>query len=371
MLIVYSLRSVWSRRLSASVPIFITAIAIGGAACSAACLQGFADVLRNTSRRIAVVARPSIRYEDVSTLDLEDIVRTVGAMPGHVGRAADAADLVAQLPCNASFVRYRAVSPNAASFHSGVVLPAGAIEEGKPGVLVGAMLAMERPELRPPGTVRVAGATLPILGVFDAPGTPYESEIWTSRSTLIDLRLVSGYSTLRLPVADESELVSLREVVARMFPGTLEVRTERNFYDSLFIRGDRDGHEELVLLTLLLLVVAGTVANLNATYSVALGRRNEFFTLSMIGFRRARIIGLVLQEAIAVSLIGGTIGVLLAYALTHGRFVLIGETDVVSVTRFSPQVIGAALILSLVMAVVGGGLAAIQAISMGSRSSDA
>jgi putative ABC transport system permease protein len=267
------------------------------------------------------------------------------------------------LPCNKGYASFRGVTPSGASLHGGVVLPAGALAERSRGVLVGAKLAARDPALAAPGVLRVGPVELPIAGVLEAPGTPFESEVWIAQATLAELHLGSGYSTLRVPVRDDAHLGQVREAVARMGRGTLEAHTERDFFALLLARADAGSHEGLLLVTLFLLVAAGIAASTNAMYSVALSRRSEFFTLTILGFPRLELVALVVQESLAVNLVGGALGLVASRALVHGRLFEIGESQILTTARFSPAVVAAALGLAAVVGLVGGAIAALQALA--------
>ena len=112
------------------------------------------------------------------------------------------------------------------------------------------------------------------------------------------------------------------------------------------------------------MAIGAAVAALNTLYSAVCARSLEIATLRAIGFGASGIVLSVFAEAIALSLVGGSIGALLAWLLYNGKAVdtkggqfiqLVFHIDV------TPMVVAQGMAGALLIGLVGGLLPAIRA----------
>ena len=109
----------------------------------------------------------------------------------------------------------------------------------------------------------------------------------------------------------------------------------------------------------LVIAVGAVFGGMNTMYSAVAGRRHEIGVLRSLGFRRSAVLASFLGESLAISLVGGVIGLVFGLGLSMvpvdlpmlpaGR-VSLGLTQVVW-----------SLTLALVVGVAGGLLPALQA----------
>jgi putative ABC transport system permease protein len=106
----------------------------------------------------------------------------------------------------------------------------------------------------------------------------------------------------------------------------------------------------------MLLVIANTMAQ-----SVR-ERTNEIGVLKTLGFKDGRVVGLVLSEALALTLLGGLIGLLFAYGAVGGIRTFIGQY--MPVFEIGGQTAGASVLLMVGLGLVAGLWPAMQAMQL-------
>jgi ABC-type lipoprotein release transport system permease subunit len=154
-----------------------------------------------------------------------------------------------------------------------------------------------------------------VVGVFEAGGTAFESEVWADvRELANDAKRIMPFSGIRLRVASPQELERLERVIDDDPRFALDAEPEIDYY----------AEQSKPAITLYVLVVgiavlAGVGAAFGATntmYAAVQSRTAEIGTLRALGFSRASILWAFELEAVALSLLGFLIGALCTWALS-------------------------------------------------------
>jgi putative ABC transport system permease protein len=116
-------------------------------------------------------------------------------------------------------------------------------------------------------------------------------------------------------------------------------------------------------LIALLMGIGAVVGAINILYTAISARSREIATLRAVGFGRPAVVGSVLVEGLLLGLIGGAIGVGVAYALFNGfqASTLSGYSAVVFRFAVTPALIAIGLAFALAMGFIGGLFPAIRA----------
>lgn len=208
------------------------------------------------------------------------------------------------------------------------------------------------------------GREVSVVGVFEADGSVLESELWG------DLELVRRafgrpgvVSSVRLRLEDSKRLDQARTAAAERAQLNVSLVREDEFYEQ-----QSEGTASFVgVLGLAIAAMASLGAMLGAaiTMHAAIGnRRREIGVLRALGFTRMAILTTFVLEAMAVALVGGALGSLVALGLA---FVELSVMNVASwshvVFRFHPSLAIAATATSsgAVMGLLGGLFPAIEA----------
>lgn len=121
--------------------------------------------------------------------------------------------------------------------------------------------------------------------------------------------------------------------------------------------------EATAWLTSTVAVAVGTLGLLNTMLMSVIERIREISILRAIGWRRSRVVRMVLGECLLVSLAGAVLGTLGAVALTGWLSTLPAVAGFIGGT-IAPNVIGIGFLLALGVAIVGGVYPAYQATRM-------
>jgi putative ABC transport system permease protein len=111
-------------------------------------------------------------------------------------------------------------------------------------------------------------------------------------------------------------------------------------------------HNTVTIIAALALIVGG-LGVLNTMAMAVLERRREIALLGAIGWRRLRLVTLVLTEGIAVSMVGAALGLLLGVIGARGLNDALGVSAVVT-PQVTPGTLGKGLLIGLAIGVIGG-----------------
>ena len=220
----------------------------------------------------------------------------------------------------------RGVTGTAYSVHPQVRMSAGrAPNRGADEVAVGAT-ALRRIGLEPdtirnvldaqqPFHIRVDGRRQRVVGVFEAPGTMMDGEVWMP---LQDLLVHSQRSTLSVVVISlDQASASDVELFAQRRPD-LEIVSipEVTYYSALgqFFRPV----QVMVLASAALVGLGGLLGGLNTMYAAFAARIRETASLQTLGFSRSAIAISMVQEALLATLSGALIAIVLGLVVLRG-----------------------------------------------------
>lgn len=164
-----------------------------------------------------------------------------------------------------------------------------AFKAGLEEVVVGRRIVDRIEGLELGGTLKYRRQILRVVGVFEAEGAAFESEVWGDYEVLRSaLRRAAGSNSLVIRVKDAGEVARLDRWLRLQQNWTLKALSERQYYE------DQAGPvaKTIRLLGGLVAVVMGigaVFAAMNTMYRVVASRTREIGTLRAIGFSRGAI----------------------------------------------------------------------------------
>jgi ABC-type antimicrobial peptide transport system permease subunit len=159
-------------------------------------------------------------------------------------------------------------------------------------------------------TFRFGPGTWSVVGVFEAPGTAFDSEMWADVDYLGQARKRDAYSSLLLKPVDRAAYESLKAAMDDDNRLKLLVKSEYQYYADQtngFV-----GIAVLVAIVTFFMVIGAILATMNTMFNAVASRKRELATLRALGFHRRTVIASVVAESAVVALLGGLAGVLLA-----------------------------------------------------------
>ena len=214
-------------------------------------------------------------------------------------------------PVYPAFVR--GVTERAFLVHEHVTLTEGRLP-GPGEVLVGRLVAakagVDAARLRVGATVRFEGAELEVSGIFAAPGTTTESELWAPLYELMGNAQRDDISAVFVRV-DEPDVIE-----------DVEVFSQRRLDLELVCIPSVDYYSELaayfapirVLVWAMALMIAVTVVltGANTLNTAVQDRLSELATLRALGYSGAALLRALLLEALLLTASGGLVGLVAA-----------------------------------------------------------
>jgi len=261
---------------------------------------------------------------------------------------------------------FRGLGPEGLALRPGARIVKGRMfTPGTNEIVVGAGLLREFAGFEFGKTIRLRGTTWQVVGVFEAPGTVFESELWADiavTQSLFDRPNV--YQTMRIQLTSPAALPAYKrwaETDARL--NSLEILSEREYFARQ--ASQSSGVFMIVGLVLGVMMAIGALAGaLNTMYSSVAARATEIATLRIIGFSGWAAFFGTMVEALALSALGGILGVALAFVAFNGRTTSTlgaGFTQLVFQFQLSPPIVAAAIVTALAIGLIGGILPGIRA----------
>lgn len=211
--------------------------------------------------------------------------------------------------------------------------------------------------------LRFGGRDWTVVGVFDAGGSAFDSEVWGDGEQMIQAFRRTAFSSVAARLADPSRFDALKPRLESDPRLTLDVKREQTFYEeqsqamSNFI-------SYLGLTLSVIFSVGAMIGAMITMYAAVATRTSEIGVLRALGFRRGSILVAFLVEALFLGLVGWVVGLALASAM---QLVQISTMNWQSFSelafRFAltPEIVWKSLVFALAMGLAGGFLPAVRA----------
>jgi putative ABC transport system permease protein len=371
----YSLRSLRARWISTVVAVLGIAGTVGVFVAMLSLARGFqATLIASGSPHNAIVRRAGATSEMESVITLEQ-VRVVQDAPG-VERGSRGALASAEVVVVGAFplkqtgtdanVQVRGVSPHVLAVRDGVRLAAGRFfEPGLNELVVGRNVAASYDGFDLGRTVRFGGAAWSVVGIFDAGGSAFDSEVWCDAGVLNQVyqRPRNLFQSVTVRLRTPAALATLAEALAADPRVTLQVEREVDYYE----KQSRQLTTLILVLGTIVAVVMGVGAvfgALNTMYSAVAERSREIATLRALGFGSGSVVMAFVAEALCIALVGGLLGclaVLPLNGLTTGTMNWQTFSHLAFAFRITPPLLAYGLGFALLMGLVGGVPPAVRA----------
>ncbi len=373
--IIYNVRSVRARWVSAIVAVLGIAGTVGVFLAMLALARGFhATLIASGSAENAIIRRAGATGEmdSVVTLDQARIVQDAPGVARAAGQPLVSSEVVviASFPLKATGtdanVQVRGVSPNVLEVRRNVRMTQGRFL--KPGVselIVGKNAAASYAGFQLGQTVRFGGATWKVVGILDGGGSAFDSEIWCDARVLNQAykRPENIFQSVTVRLTSPAALTELKDALSTDPRMTAQVDREVEFYE----KQSRALTTLITVLGSIVAVVMGVGAvfgALNTMYAAVAERSREIATMRAIGFGAGSITLSFIVEALFIALVGGLLGcvaVLPLNGITTGTLNWQTFSHLAFAFRVTPPLLGLGLLFAMLMGLVGGVPPAIRA----------
>jgi len=371
----YIWRSLWARRLTTLLTIGGLTLVVFVFTAVLMLARGLQATLVDTGAPDnAIVLRRSANSELVSQIDraTADLLEAAPEITVATdGRPLISKELMLVIGLNRrgtnalGNVSVRGVSPYGLELRPGVRIMAGRpFRFGTHEVVVGSNIASRFQGVALGSDLTFGGDRWTVVGVFDAGGTGFDSEIWGDVDQLMQAFGRPVFSSVTFRMRDTTQFAALQARL-RADPRTqyVDVKREQQYYRdqsqsmATFIR-------ILGLVVTVIFSVGAMIGAMITMYAAVANRVVEVGTMRALGFQRRSVLSAFLIESIVLALVGGTAGVALASLLSFARVSTVNFgtfSEIGFGFALSPAIAADALAFAVLMGVVGGVLPAVRA----------
>ena len=337
--------------------------------------NGFQRTLASSgSNDVAIVLRGGSQAEINSTVSREQ-VRLIEDGPG-IAHSPDGKPLVsAELYLIVDGVKrasqtkanlpLRGVGQEGAAVRKGIRIVEGRMfSPGANEIVVGKALLREFEGFEIGKTVPFSTTRWTVVGIFEADGSVFESEIWADLPVVQSLFNRSNiFQTVRVRLQSAAALDTLKRYVDEEPRLKLDVKSEVTYFTEQASQTS-DLIQKLGWPLSIAMALGALAGALNAMYSSVATRAVEIATLRAIGFGGFPAFVGTLVESLILAALGGVIGAVATYLVFDGFSAsTLGAsfTQVVFSFSLSPALIAQGVMLALAVGLLGGLFPAIRA----------
>jgi putative ABC transport system permease protein len=373
--VIYNFRSVKARWASAIVAVLGIAGTVGVFVAMLSLARGFkATLVSSGSADNAMVMRAGATSEMTGGVGI-DAVKILQDAPG-IARGPDGplvtpeVVLIAPIPLISTGtdanVQIRGVSKNVLQIRNKVKIIEGRMfQPGLDEVIVGKNANKSYSGLTLGNTISLGNVRWAVVGIFDAGGTAFDSEVWTDAHLLGPAynRPDTFFQSVTVHLTSPDALQQFKDAVTSDPRLNVDVTREVDYYSKQSTR-----------LTTLITVLGGLIAAimaigavfgaLNTMYSAVAERGREIATMRALGFGGPSVVFSFVIEALLIAFVGGLLGCLVVLplnGLTTGAMNLQTFSHLAFAFKITPELLVKGIVFALVMGFVGGLLPAVRA----------
>lgn len=372
----YNFRSIRARWTSTIVAILGIAGTVGVFVAMLSLARGFrATLVASGSPDDALVMRAGSTTEMMGGITL-DSVKLVQDKPG-VARDASGQPLITQdvvgvvpIPLISTGtdanVEVRGVSPNVQQIRTFVKMVQGRMfHSGLDELVVGKNASKTYAGLTVGNTVNFGGGHWKVVGVFDAGGSSFDSELWCDARILNEVlkRPENIFQSATVHLTSPAAFNQFKDSITSDPQLNLEVEREVDYYA-------KQSSAMTQLITILgglvaaIMAIGAVFGALNTMYSAVAERGREIATMRALGFSSWNVILSFLFEALLISLIAGIIGcvvVLPLNGMTTQTMNFSTFSNIAFAFKITFNLLVMGVVFALAMGVLGGLLPAVRA----------
>jgi putative ABC transport system permease protein len=204
-----------------------------------------------------------------------------------------------------------------------------------------------------------------VVGEFEDHGSVSESEVWTDATVLQGAyNRGNSYQSVRAKLTSADALATFRDALSTDPRVNVKVFSEKSYYEEQS-SGMRAMINGLGIGIAVLMGLGAIFAALNTMFSAVSARTREIATLRALGFGSWPVVASVLAEALLLGLLGGIVGMAIAYFAFNGM-----RASTLNFASFSqltfaftvtPALLLQGLIYALILGFIGGLLPSLRA----------
>jgi putative ABC transport system permease protein len=371
----YNIRSAMQRWTSSLVAIIGIAGTVAVFIAMLALARGFKATLVSSGLPQNAIVQQSGADSEMTSVIAIDALRVVEDAPQVARRGTEplvSAEVVviANLPLRGGTgdanVQMRGVSERVLAVRDNVRVTQGRfLRPGLNEVVVGTNAGRAYAGLDLGASVRIGAGTWRVVGLFDAKGSAFDSEVWADATVLNGAyqRPPGVFQSVTTRLRSADDFPAFKAMLERDPRARLQAVREADYYEA-------QSHTVTTLITVLgglVAIVMGlgaVLGALNTMYSAVSERSREIAVLRALGFGGGSVVMAFVVESMWIALIGGVLGCLLALpvnGITTGTINWQTFSHLAFAFRITPDLLGLGLAFAVLMGLIGGVPPAIRA----------
>ncbi len=361
----YNLGSLWARRtgtfmavlgIGFTVAIFVTMMAL---------VNGLESTFVDTGHENCLVVLRQGSQNESNSYFVRDLFPTIRFLPG-VAKAANGDPLAVgeniviinseRLKGDSSNAIVRGTSEMAFALRPEVKIVEGRVfRPGLREIIVARSLSRRFKNMALGDTIHFARSNWKVVGIFDAGGTAYDSEVWADYSEISDDWDRPSYSSVLLKAENGEAAEQIRKKIAADQRINLQAIPQQKYYADQ--TSSSVGIKSLGYFIAFVMGIGASFAAMNMMYGAVISRSKEIATLRSIGFRRRHIMASFMMESLLLGAMGGILGCLMAlplHGISSGTANFQTFSEVLFNFRITPAILLRGILFASLVGVVGG-----------------
>jgi len=368
----YNFGSLWVRRVGTlmtalgiglTVAIFIVMMAL---------VNGLESTFIDTGHEDTLIVIRDGSVNEVNSYYNRDLFQTVRLLPGiRVDDNNDplvSGELVVvinhpRVTGESSNVIVRGTSPIGLELRPEARLVQGRwFKRGLREIVVSESLSRRFQNMRYGDSLHMSRSDWKVVGVFDAGGTAYDSEVWADYEDVAQDWDRPIYTSILLRAIDRAAGKEIQRRIADDRRIHLQAVPQKEYFRGQSVSSV--GIKALGIFIATVMGIGSCFAAMNMMYAAVMSRSREVGTLRALGFSRGSILTSFLVESTILALLGGVIGCLMAlpmHGISTGTANFANFSEILFHFRITPKILLQGLVFAMLVGVLGGGLPARRA----------
>jgi putative ABC transport system permease protein len=371
----YNTGSLWARRTGTAMTVFGIGLTVAIFITMMALVAGLEATFVETGHGEQLIVIRQGSLNETNSYFGRDLFQIVRFLPGIAKGANQEPLAVGEIVVNVNHTRIDGESSNlilrGTSAMSLELRPETKFLEGRMfrsglrEIVASRALSRRFQNLTPGSTVHFGRSDWTVVGLFDAGGSAYDSEVWADYGAVAQDWDRPIYSSILLRVENAAAADQITRRIADDQRINLQALSQKKYFSDQ--ASTAMGIKVLGNFVAIVMGIGACFAAMNMMYGSVISRSLEVATLRAIGFRRRNILASFLFESLLLGLLGGILGCLLAWPM-NGISAATANFETFSEVffhfRLTPAILLQGVLFAVVVGVLGGYLPARRAARM-------
>jgi ABC-type lipoprotein release transport system permease subunit len=342
-----AVQSLWQRTTRTFLTLGAIAITVGGIMALQATVNGMLDTFRQMGGDAEIMIRQAgVADTEFSAMD-ERLGDKIAALPevAHISGMNFTATI---LPESGMIFMMIGYGPNEYAIRR-VNIVEGERITGNHQVMLGRMMA-EALNMGPGDTLEIGGSRFKVTGVYES-GVSWEEMggVFSQRDIQANMGRPRKIGIYMVKTQDPSQAEALVEKINQEFPD-LHATLSGEFVQEM---PDIENVNVMLGSISFLAIFVGGVGVMNTMLMAVMERTREIGVLRALGWRQGRILRMIMTEALLLGLLGGLLGIAIAFILAYGLNAIPVYSGMLQ-SRWDVDIFVRAISIALFLGLLGG-----------------